>query len=718
MHKRASDLGVEALRTDTQTLLAGRRAPYLALSWRAAGESPVVERTLAGHASSVRAVTATPDSRHVISGAFNGSLNAWDVETGQEQWSIHAHDDAIHDLVATPDGRLVISAAADGSLKAWDVETGEPVGALQAHGSAVNAVAVTPDGRRAVSGSEDNTLKVWNLETFQEIRTLGGLRTQLRRLVGDTLTALVVTPDGRRAVSGSYDGPLKVWDLDTGRMVRRFEDPSAEHVQALTVTPDGRHLISGPFGGLVVWDLETGEQERVLQRIGGEELAVTPDGRFVLVLSGPGDLTMHDLATGRKKLELGNVGLLARGLAVTPDGRWALSGQSDGTVKVWDIAAAVKLLLGKESRARASRGHSGSVQDVLITPDGRRGISLSLRRMRLWDIEAGREMRTLRRGTIYPSSSRMTVLEGPCRFYAEGYGTVHLGADRGAPQITDGPRVLYYAGVGGVRILNPETGEDEFEIDVGPVTALAATPDGRRAVYGLSDGRLSVWNMATGLQERLLSGHKREVNRLMMTRDGRRAVSMSLDQTMKVWELPGEMWALQERKAAFTLRPSWPCTLAPDGRWLIGAQKDLTIKVWDLATGDVVSVLRGHRTPITALALTPDGQRLVSASQVGILVVWNLQRGLIEQVHSTIERRVVAIALAAQDGHVFSLAGRSLQVTNLQGDGEVARVSLEGPLKCIALASHGMTALVGDGIGNVYGLRLSGALDALDDSAQ
>ncbi len=69
-------------------------------------------------------------------------------------------------------------------------------------------------------------------------------------------------------------------------------------------------------------------------------------------------------------------------VAVTPDGRHVLSASDDGTVKVWDLATGQLL--------RSLEGHTRAVLAVAVTPDGRHVLSASSdRTLRLWNLETG-----------------------------------------------------------------------------------------------------------------------------------------------------------------------------------------------------------------------------------------------------------------------------------------------------------------------------------------
>ena len=75
-------------------------------------------------------------------------------------------------------------------------------------------------------------------------------------------------------------------------------------------------------------------------------------------------------------------------VAVTPDGKRAISASSDRTLRVWDLESG-------QSLAHA-QGHKDRVNSVAVTPDGKRAISASSdRTLRVWDLEKGRLVRTL-----------------------------------------------------------------------------------------------------------------------------------------------------------------------------------------------------------------------------------------------------------------------------------------------------------------------------------
>ena len=84
-------------------------------------------------------------------------------------------------------------------------------------------------------------------------------------------------------------------------------------------------------------------------------------------------------------VQLGHSGNV-NSVAFSPDGKYALSGSGDDTLKLWDIAS------GRE--IRTFKGHSGNVNSVAFSPDGNYALSGSTdQKIKLWDISSGKEDR-------------------------------------------------------------------------------------------------------------------------------------------------------------------------------------------------------------------------------------------------------------------------------------------------------------------------------------
>jgi WD40 repeat protein len=583
-------------------------------------------RTLNGHSSSVNAVAVTADGKRAISGSHDKTLKAWDLTTGQEQFTLNGHTDWIYVVAVTADGKRAISGSDDNTLKVWDLTTRKEQFTLNGHSSSVNAVAVTADGKRAISGSHDKTLKVWDLTTGQEQFTLNGHT--------DWIYVVAVTADGKRAISGSDDNTLKVWDLTT-RKEQFTLNGHTSSVYAVAVTADGKRAISGSDDNtLKVWDLTTRKEQFTLNGHTSSvyAVAVTADGKRAISGSYDKTLKVWDLTTRKEQFTLNGHTSSVNAVAVTADGKRAISGSYDNTLKAWDLTT--------RKEQFTLKGHSISVKAVAVTADGKRAISGSDdKTLKVWDLTTGKKQFTLKGHTSLVNAVAVTP---------------------------DGKRAISGSGDKTLKVWDLTSGKEQFTLNghTSFVNAVAVTADGKRAISGSYDNTLKVWDLTTGKEQFTLNGHTSSVYAVAVTADGKRAISGSGDKTLKVWDLT-------TGKEQFTLNGHTSSVNAVavtgDGNRAISSSWDKTLKVWDLTTRKEQFTLNGHTSSVNAVAVTGDGNRAISGSRDKTIKVWDLSRGNV--IASFTGESSIASCAIAPDG-----------VTIVAGDtsGRVHFLRLEG----------------------------------------
>lgn len=64
--------------------------------------------------------------------------------------------------------------------------------------------------------------------------------------------------------------------------------------------------------------------------------------------------------------------------------------------------------------------------------------------------------------------------------------------------------------------------------------------------------------------------------------------------------------------------------ISPDGRLVAAGSLDTVVRIWDVATGQLIERLNGHRDSVYSVAFTPDGKGLVSGSLDKSLKHWDV----------------------------------------------------------------------------------------------
>jgi serine/threonine protein kinase/sugar lactone lactonase YvrE len=277
-------------------------------------------------------------------------------------------------------------------------------------------------------------------------------------------------------------------------------------------------------------------------------------------------------------------------VAITPDGRSLISAGDDKTIKIWDLQTG--------QAKQTLEGHTNWIYSLAISPDGRTIASGSKdSSVKVWDLADGSERYTLKGHVNYVNG-------------------VAISPDN---------QVLVTASYDKtVKLWSVPTGEGFGTLrgHTGYVLAIAFSPDGQVIASGSYDKYIKLWDLQTQQELRTLSGHFSDVNALAFSADNQRLVSASDDRTIRIWDWKnGKM--LQTISTEHT-GPIFAMALSPNGEIVASGSEDETIKLWDLSKGKELQTLRGHSGAIFGLTFSPDGKTLASVSKDKTIKIWTI----------------------------------------------------------------------------------------------
>ncbi|WP_328507944.1 NB-ARC domain-containing protein [Streptomyces sp. NBC_00391] len=177
---------------------------------------------------------------------------------------------------------------------------------------------------------------------------------------------------------------------------------------------------------------------------------------------------------------------------------------------------------------------------------------------------------------------------------------------------------------GRVRIWDRATGTCTATLNghTNAVNSVAVAQDGTWLATAGEDGKVRIWDRATGTCTATLNGHTNAVNSVAVAQDGTWLATAGEDGRARIWDrATGTCTATLDG-------PTGPVAIAPDGSWLATSSGgDRTVRIWDRATGACTAALTGPSGSVNGLAVARDGTWLAAAGNDGRVRIWDRATG-------------------------------------------------------------------------------------------
>lgn len=522
LETEVDDLSVLAASPDGELLVTGRRRSGSVDVWDLGTGERI--RSVEAHSARLRDVAFDPAGQWFATASRDGTVVVWDrADLSAPGKILMTVPGDVYALAVAPDGVQLAAGGRDSKIYLWDTASWSPgpVPTLKGHSGPVRALDYSPGGELLVSASVDRRIHLWDVHSGEIVHTYQGH--------GDAVTAVAFTAGGRQVVSGSPDGTLKLWDVPEreGLLSRCAAGPIVlVPGTSLLVTGTGDWTPDRPGGGearMAFWDLEKAalvdvpplpvESSLHHWRSGLKALACSPTGRPVAAACQRGRIGLYDPDTREwiRVLEARRLGdgtpLEPNALAFGPRGRRLAVGWTDGALGVWDVDGE-HWVFGPEPGS-AERAHGGSVETVAFSPGGETLVSCTpiQRELRTWDATTG---------------ELHQELDG-----LAGYG---------AAWSPDGELLLAGSREGLIYAWDAESGELEaaFGDHGGLVQALVFDSSGTLLFSGSTDATVQVWDTASWTAFLTLR-HDGPVHDLAFDAGGERLLAAS-QRDVRVWE--------------------------------------------------------------------------------------------------------------------------------------------------------------------------------------
>jgi WD40 repeat protein/serine/threonine protein kinase len=233
----------------------------------------------------VRSVAYSPDGRYLAIGIMDVQrpLLVQDRQSGELR-ELVAEPCFVEALVFSRDGRQLFACNGKGSIEVYDVPSGERTAILKGHTSGITGLCLLDDGKTLVSCGHDRTVKFW------DVAAALAPETYTRGHAAYT-PWMQFSDDSKLFATSSIDGDVRVWDVATSRRVNllRPDDGDSTLIKSrrMAFSPDATKLAMADYDGkITVHNLQTEHKKLLLESAGSPlSLDFSADGSRLVVMA-------------------------------------------------------------------------------------------------------------------------------------------------------------------------------------------------------------------------------------------------------------------------------------------------------------------------------------------------------------------------------------------------------------------------------------------------
>lgn len=260
----------------------------------------------------------------------DGSLKIHNPKDGELVKNVaKAHSVRVNTVSFSPDGTIVATGAEDGLVKLWDVESGNLKSTLGPEGKMILHTSFSPDGKFVAAGNSERSIKIWNVQSGREFKTLTGHFGDVRRVLFSPQPGIMASLDSNKRTF--------IWNYLTGAKLATIEHD--DYINDGDFVENGKYLLVSTFQKIEIFETASGKKvgELTGQSDWINDIAISPDGTKILSCSANKSIFLWDWASKSKVREFPGHTSYVNIVDFSKSGDVLASGSYDGTIRFWNV---------------------------------------------------------------------------------------------------------------------------------------------------------------------------------------------------------------------------------------------------------------------------------------------------------------------------------------------------------------------------------------------
>jgi WD40 repeat protein len=481
------------------------------------------------------------------------------------------------------------------------------------HTSVLGSITFSPDGKKIITTSFDKTAKIWDAKTSYLLANLKSTdiydnerRISREAFTDDLKPTAVLSEDGTKAAtifndSDDKGGEVDVWDAKTGKLIKKitvnyygesivfshaFFDHKGNNILICSKKENESWLYNlkrSYFSDTLIFPAYTGSA------------VFSPDDNNIL-LKYPKNISVFNIPSKNYVADIPATDLAF----FVNDGKKIFSFSTRYSwpydlPKLWNTGNGTLIKVLDSSKIRDVHSCINNGNQILI--------SYEPALIKLWNMETMKEVFQIKLPSVYKSQEIKAYLS------------------------RDGKTLLYYGLDSSLRVIETGSGNVKYEIPYPPgdkIEAAALSPDGRMAVFGLSDQNIWEWDFSRKKLFPKLAGHVLYSGLLKYDKDPISISTISDDSLMHIWNLETGRFTVRQLGNPGKI---YEVIYSPDGQQMAIRCNDEIARIFNVYTGEHLYDLVGHTNFISSLVYSPDGKEILTASYDSTLRIWSAADG-------------------------------------------------------------------------------------------